>query len=309
MKILKIHFEYLRNEAHWQFLLLLQRLFESHPAVAAIVAALLDRLYELIDIEGQLVDAVRSSAYTGQLAEADRRVDRDLVGINAAVDSALHHFDPVMVEAARRMEVRLKSFRGEIEKKAYEEESAAVKILLADLNGAYAPQVDTLGLEQWVTELAAAQADFERLFILRNEEMAARPQQKLSDVRREVDTLYRRAVEQIDAYAALNGDAVTARFVSELNTEVTYFNEHARRHAKTNIDRATVASIPDQTWAGKTVVVLPDVAYEGKELVVTKDYEVSYKNSNRPGTASLTIHGKGRFKGTKTVSFNIIAPL
>jgi hypothetical protein len=307
MKILKIHFEYLRNEAHWQFLLLLRRLFDTHPAVAAIVAALLGRLYELIDIEGQLVDAVRSSAYTEQLAEADRRVDRDLVGINAAVESALHHFDSAMVEAARRLEVRLKSFRGEIEKKAYEEESAAVKILLADLNGTYASQVATLNLGAWVTELAAAQADFERLFILRNEELAARPQQKLSDVRREIDALYRRAVEQIDAYGALNGDTVTAQFVSELNREVTYFNEHARRHAKTDINRAVVASIPDQPWKNRPVVLLPDVTYEGKELVFTRDYELSYRDNDRPGTASLTIHGKGRFRGTKTVSFNIVA--
>ncbi|MDR0756837.1 MAG: DUF6261 family protein [Tannerella sp.] len=307
MKILKIHLEYLRSEAHYQFLLLLLKLFESYPAVAAIVSVLLNSIRELVNIEGQLVDAVRSSIYTEQIAEADRRVDRDLAGINAAIESALRHFDPAIVTAARRLEIRFKSFRGEIEKKAYGEESAAVKILLTDLNGVYAPQVATLSLVPWVAELEAAQAEFERLFILRNEELAARPQQKLRDVRRQIDILYRRAVEHIDAYSALNGDALTAQFVSELNSEVTYFNEHAHRHAKTDIDSAVVASIPDQPWKDRPVVLLPDVTYEGKELVFTKDYELSYRDNNRPGTASLTIHGKGRFRGTKTVSFNIIA--
>jgi hypothetical protein len=52
--------------------------------------------------------------------------------------------------------------------------------------------------------------------------------------------------------------------------------------------------------------VLPKVTYEGKELVFTKDYELSYHDNGRPGTAAVIIHGKGAFKGTKTVSFNII---
>ncbi|MDR0756641.1 MAG: DUF6261 family protein, partial [Tannerella sp.] len=255
----------------------------------------------------QLVDAVRSSEYTEELAGADRRVDRDLVGINAAVESALHHFDPAVVAAARRIEVRLKSFRGDIEKKAYEEESAAVKILVADLQGAYAPQVATLSLDAWVKELAEAQADFERIFLLRSDQRAEQPKARLRDVRKQIDAVYRQIVEQIDAYTVLHGDDLTGEFVRHLNDEIAYFTEHAHHRAKTDIDRAVVASIPDRPWEGKPVVLLPDVMYEGKELVFAKDYELSYRDNDRPGTASITIHGKGKFKGTKTVSFNIIA--
>ena len=305
MKIIKLYLYNLRAEAHYQFMLLLLKLFERYPNVAAIIAALLAPLQELIALEGQLVDAVRSSEYTEELAEADRRVDRDIVGINSAVASALHHFDPQVVEAARRVEIRLKSFRGEIEKKAYEEESAAVKILVADLQGAYAPQVTILNLTQWVTELADAQADFERLFLLRSDQRAGMPKERLKDVRKQIDALYHRIVESIDAETVVNGDSLTGEFVKRLNDEISYFKEHSHHRAKTDIDRAVVASIPDRTYAGKPVVLLPDVTYEGRELVFTVDYELSYHDNNAPGTASVTLRGKGAFKGKKTVSFNI----
>jgi hypothetical protein len=67
-----------------------------------------------------------------------------------------------------------------------------------------------------------------------------------------------------------------------------------------------VDSIADRTWEGKPVIVLPEVTFEGKELVFTGDYELSYRDNDRPGTAAVVIRGKGAFKGTKTVSFNII---
>jgi hypothetical protein len=306
MKILKVHFSHLRNEAHYQFLLLVQNLFERYPSVAAIVSELSPRFGELLTLEGQLTDAVRASEYTAELAEADRRVDRDIVGINAAVKSALHHFDPEVVKAAQSLELRLKSFRGEIEKKSYEEESAAVKILVAELQTTCSAQVAKVGIYDWVAELSAAQAVFEQLFITRNTEYANRPQQRLREVRKQIEAVYRLMAERIDAWGVINGEAASAPFVGELNKEIVYFNEHTHRHAKTDIAHAVVASIPDRPYAGEPVIVLPEVMYEGKKLVFTADYELSYKNNSAPGTASLTVHGKGAFKGEKTVSFNII---
>jgi hypothetical protein len=307
MKILTIYFTYLRAEAHYQFLLLVQKLLNTYYAVVAIVADLLPQFNELLTLESKLVDAVRASEYTAELAEIDKRIDRDIVGINAAVKSALHHFDPDVVKAAQNLELRLKSFRGEIDKKSYEEESAAVKILVADLQTTYAAQIAKVGIVEWVAELSAAQAVFEQLFITRNAELAGRPQERLSDVRKQIDAVYRLMMERIDAYNVLHtGDDTCLQFVNELNREIAYFNEHSHRHAKVDIAHAVVASIPDKPYEGEPVIVLPEVMYEGKKLVFTVDYEVSYKNNNSPGTATLTVHGKGSFKGQKIVSFNII---
>jgi hypothetical protein len=307
MKIIKVHFQNLRNEAHYQFLLLVQKLYGVYQSVSAIVKDLLATFDNLLALEGTLVDAVRASEYTLELAETDRRIDRDIVGINSVVAAALHHFDPAMVEAARHIEIRLKSFRGAIEKKSYEEESAAVKILLADLqSAAYVQQVATLNLGTWVEELTAAQAEFERLFLLRSDQRAERPAERLRDVRKQIEAVYRQIIEHIESYTVLNGDSTTGEFIRHLNDEIAYFNELPPHHAKKDIDQAVVASVPDQTYAGKPVTPLPEATYEDSELVFTRDYEVSYHDNTSPGTAALILHGKGKFGGTKTISFNII---
>jgi hypothetical protein len=306
MKINSIDLEHARNEAHYQFLLIDKKMFETHPPVAAIVAPQLANLNALIVIEGQLVDAVKASEYTEKIAEADHRRDRAIVGINTVVKSYLHHFDAGMVEAALTIEVRLKAFHGEIEKKSYEEESAAVKILVADLKSKYAQPVAVLNLTAWVNELSTAQDAFESLFTLRNTEQASKNQERLRDVRKQADTAFRDIAKRINAYTLMNGSQTCGAFINELNREIAYFNEHNHHHAKKNIEKATVASIPEQIYGGEPVIVLPEVFYEGKKLVFTVDYELSYRDNNAPGTASVVIHGKGAWKGKKNVSFNII---
>jgi hypothetical protein len=307
MKISTIKFNYLRNEAHYQFLLLVKKLFETYPAVANIPStAQLTSFYTLLALEGKLVDAVRASEFTKQLAETDERLDRALVGLNAAVNAALHHPDPAFVKAAEQLKIRLNAFRGEIEKKAYEEESAAVKILVADLKDRYKSQVNTLELGVWVTEIAAAQTLFEQIFLQRSAAYAALPQEKLVDVKKDIEAAYRQIMERIDAYTLLRGDAETGEFISRINDEIAYFNEHAHHRTKTDIDAAVVASIPDQPYEDKPVIVMPEATFNGHDLIFTVDYELSYRDNAAPGTASVTLHGKGAFKGKKTVSFNII---
>jgi hypothetical protein len=51
MKILKLHFAHLRNEVHYQFLLLVTKLFGVYPNVANIVTNLLLKFYELTALE------------------------------------------------------------------------------------------------------------------------------------------------------------------------------------------------------------------------------------------------------------------
>jgi hypothetical protein len=305
MKILALYLGRLRNEAHYQFMLLVWKLFSVYQNVASIVTTLLVELDKLITLEGQLVDLVRASRYTEELATADQTLDKYIVGFNSAINSALHHFDSSVVEAARAIAIRMKAFRKSIEKKPYEEEAAAVKILVADLKSTYQTQIDVLKLNDWVTAISTAQNEFEQLFIQRNVELANRPQEQLREVRKQADDVYHQIVERIDAFVVMNGDAACKDFIAELNKEITYFNEHAHQHAKKDISKAIVASIPDQQYAGEPVIVLPDVTYDGEKLVFSRDYEVSYKNNDKPATATLTIHGKGRFKNVLVTTFNI----
>jgi hypothetical protein len=178
------------------------------------------------------------------------------------------------------------------------------------LRGKYAEDVALLGLTVWINELEAAHVDFDQLFEQRNVEWADRPEAKLKDIRKHVDDDYRQMIERIAAAATLDDNDTYTEFVRQHNQEITYFNEHIPHHARKDITNVAVGDIPTQTHTGEPVIVIPDVFYTGEgqqtvKLVFAKDFTVTYRNNTEVGTAELILHGKGGYKGSKTVTFNI----
>ncbi|MDR0412537.1 MAG: DUF6261 family protein [Dysgonamonadaceae bacterium] len=311
MKINTFYLYHARAETHYQFMLDVAELLKKHPKVADIVSPLLPELNELLDVEGQLVDAMVKSFYTEKIADADRRRDRAVVGFNTSVRANLRHFDPEKAEAAKILNIVIKSFRNEIEKKAYKEESSAITIFVGELRGEkYAPMVARLELTDWVEELAAAEDEFRQLFNRRQSEFTARPEGRLRDVRKQLDAVYHNIVKLIMAYTALYGEDDCTKFIRRLNYLIAYNKNksHNHLHAKKNIGKANIRSIPNQVYAGEPVIVLPEVFYGGKKLVFTVDYVLSYQDNNRVGTALVVIHGKGAYEGKTFMRFNIVKP-
>jgi hypothetical protein len=82
----------------------------------------------------------------------------------------------------------------------------------------------------------------------------------------------------------------------------------------TDIAPAIIDVIATQAYTGQPVFVIPTVNLpetdrDGGEkvvsLVFTQDFTVAYRNNVNPGTATLTIHGIGKYKGEVTTTFNI----
>lgn len=74
---------------------------------------------------------------------------------------------------------------------------------------------------------------------------------------------------------------------------------------KGKISDSSISAIKTQSYTGKAVSPVPAVTYGGKKLVKNTDYTVSYSKNTAIGQASVKITGKGLYKGTKTVNFNI----
>jgi hypothetical protein len=305
MEIKKIRFGHLRNEAHYEFLVVLNNLFTKFPYVAGLINLFYQIFMSLLEKESQLVDAARKSPLTELLANADKRIDRDVFSIRGIVKAAMNHFNQAVAEAARQLEIRLKDF-GNVSQKPYEEESAAVQLLVRDFQTTFAQQVQAVEITEWIAELSAAEAEFTALFEQRNTEEADRPQGGMKDVRREIEAEYKKMIAVIQSDLNTNGDVNCGEFAIELNKEIKYFNEHIHRRTKYDINDATVESIDDQDFTDRQIIVIPTVWYGHKQLVLATDFNVSYKNNIMPGNAELTIHGVGDFKGKKTVTFNII---
>jgi hypothetical protein len=313
MKNIKaIHFSHLRNEAHYEFLWIFSHLMDEYYNVKALVADLYNAFMALLATEKKLLDAARTSALTKQIADADHRVNRAVSGIKATINAARHALDATVAEAARILYVRLREF-GNIRRKAYEEESAAVQVLLDDLNGAYAPQASLVGLQAWMMELMEAEVAFIQRYLQRSDEIAFRPQGRMTDVRRQIETAYHSMTILVDASAIVDTSGVYDDFIAKLNVQVTYFNEHNHDRARKDLsvgETCVVEPVKVQKYTEKAITPIPKACYreEGKpivELIFAKDFSVTYKNNVKVGTAYLTLHGKAGYKGQKTVTFSI----
>ena len=69
----------------------------------------------------------------------------------------------------------------------------------------------------------------------------------------------------------------------------------------------TYSEIKPQTYTGSAIKPVVTVKYGNTKLKKGTDYNISYKNNTKAGTATITITGKGNFSGTKTITFKINA--
>jgi len=316
-KIITAHLTHYRNEGHYGFMRVVLSLITASAVVRALLAVLLVRFEQLLSLAKTLVDPAHKSEYTQQIEAADQRVDRAIASIRKTVATALRHYNLEVAKAAQRLHDRLKDF-GNIARKTYEEETAAINVLLADLQGSLAQLVSLLALDGWVAELAAAEAEFEALLALRTSETTVRLQERMADVRRDMDEVYHSMVTLVNAAAVVDSNAPSTpetqaqqaqydEFIATLNTEITRFNGHADHHqTRKDIAAAVVEPIAPQPYTGEPVVLLPSLQYDSKKLVFSVDYTLSYRHNTNVGTADLIIRGKGRFKGQKVVTFSIV---
>lgn len=72
-----------------------------------------------------------------------------------------------------------------------------------------------------------------------------------------------------------------------------------------DIANATISDIPDQTYTGQGIEPAFTVTYGGATLTAGTDYTVAYSNNTDPGTATITLTGKGKYQGTVNKTFTI----
>ncbi|KIR02149.1 hypothetical protein P261_00963 [Lachnospiraceae bacterium TWA4] len=77
-------------------------------------------------------------------------------------------------------------------------------------------------------------------------------------------------------------------------------------HIQKELAKLTFGKITNVEYTGKAMT--PDVQIKDGKTVLKKntDYTLKYKNNNGVGVASVTVTGKGKYVGTKTISFTIV---
>ena len=105
--------------------------------------------------------------------------------------------------------------------------------------------------------------------------------------------------------SAGNKISTSAKYAFTPKSDVTYLASFDKITSQKNIKNATVKGIENKTYTGKALTQKITVVLDNTTLRSGTDYDVAYKNNTNPGTATLTITGKGKYKGSVSKSFKI----
>ena len=77
--------------------------------------------------------------------------------------------------------------------------------------------------------------------------------------------------------------------------------------AVTTVDmsKVSVSSVSNASYTGSAITPNPTLTYNGNILKKGTDYVISYSNNVNAGTATVTLTGKGNYKGSRSLTFKI----
>jgi hypothetical protein len=131
--------------------------------------------------------------------------------------------------AAKRLKVVFDTY-GNLAQKPLNEETSSVYNLVQDLVNTYQNEVQLTHLDEWITELEAANNAFEQLVKDRYEEGAVKTDLVMKTVRTQVDAVYKNICDRINACAFLE-DGDTSESGTLLLSFIKYFNQVIEKYA------------------------------------------------------------------------------
>jgi hypothetical protein len=301
-------FNYLPNEAHFKFFDRATKAISlAGPSVQSALALLIPELNSWFAKETACIGWYRKSELTAAIAGANRHLNNALAGFAAQVNGAHYNTTPAVATAGERLHIMLKSY-GKVTRQPYLQKVGSVKAILLHLNGDLNADVQTAGLTVWTTEIQTSLDTFIHLMEKREARMLLKPEKESLAVRREIQDVWHRIITLVNAGAALGQSPDFAALIDTLNPEIDCLNGEFH-HIRRNIADAEPAPVGQQAYTGQPCTPVPEVLYatskETIRLTLGKDFNVTYKNNVNAGNAECTIHGKGKYKGHKTVTFII----
>jgi hypothetical protein len=239
MKISKIDTNHLRNDAHFQFHTEFRDLVTKHTPQTLKIEPQFKVYLPLYDRVDEALKKIVKSEFTAKIHEADKARDEIYTGLTEMNTTALKHFSPQVRETAERLKIVFDTY-GNVANKPLNEETSAIYNLLQELQGKYASDVTTVGIEQWVTELEVRNKAFEKLVKERFDETAARTDIVLKYARAQLDLIYRSTIERINALAIVEGYDDYEAFIKTINAIIAkYAVKHHHKHRNDEDAEAT----------------------------------------------------------------------
>jgi hypothetical protein len=303
-----LYFLFLSNADHYGFFSKLQdSLSMASAELQDAVKALMPDFHTWLQREYALVFWGRKREHTKLIDEAGRKTVHVLREIFIALRITGNVLDQTIVDASWHIRGMLKSYVQE-SKTPHSRTVNNIRSMLEQLDGPYADDVVTIKLTELVDKLRTAFNEFEDLLRQRGIKPGHR-EHTIPVVRKQLQDIYHRMAHAINDGSARGESPGFAEFISKLNHEIDRLNKENIR-AKHRISAVMIDHIAPQCYTGKPVMPQPHVychhhRHGTMTIELGRDYYLTYRNNIKPGTAKCTVRGRGKFSGSKTVTFTI----
>jgi hypothetical protein len=214
----------LRNDEHYQFITDIKVLINKATAEELGIADINTSFNTAFNAEDTAMKVELGSSQSKAIRDLDAERDKTWNALSLRIDAAF--ICPVVAEAkAGEALKRVFNLYGDKRKAPYNEESAALTKLVADLlSPANKPHCETLGIIAWVEALKTQNEAFQAVLNNRNEELAGRTSGNTWAFREDVDKYYQKIVDRINSTIELNlAKPGVEKFVKEVNEKIAYY--------------------------------------------------------------------------------------
>ena len=216
MRLKSIVLVRLRNMSHFQFLRNVLAFISEAGVETLGLRALYDKLDALLKRESALLRRTDKSSLTGQIKDEDSIRDGLCRAITTITKAYLKHRLPATREAARKLKIVLDNYSN-VTRISYDEQTAAVGVLLRSLKEDHQDEVEMLRLNDFVEELERVNLLIDDLINLRMDEEAAKTKDVMKKLRPEADAVYYEIRRYIDAAVIFEGEAKYKAFIDKMN--------------------------------------------------------------------------------------------
>lgn len=241
MNIKKLHLNNLCNNEHFYFMNDFKRLMDIDPCILPGIGTLYSGFSEFFANEAEILNVSRKSILTKAMLDVNKRRGIIFRGLCLAVNSAVKHFDITKQDAAKQLQIILKT-HGNINRKNNQSRSASYIHLVYVFQEDQAANSNLSGINDWINEMQQLNSEYTALENQRYDEKSAKSPLKMTRVRTQVDASYRNIINKINALIIVNDDTTYSDFVSELNLRIDHFRQtmairkgrSAKKHKKEN---------------------------------------------------------------------------
>ena len=226
MIIIGIDLKNLRNDEYFQLMKNTVSLVNSNDASVLNVVAQNTTLNQKMQEYDTLFKKSTASEITQEIFDIDVRRDNALVGINAVITGNLYHFNPLMKAAATKLDSNLKIYGAKIISQNYQAETASIASFLGDWSGkpTLTQAVNDLNLQDWVTELEAANVLFDQKYLARTQEYGSASPENILSKREETNQAFYTLKSFLESFSVVQPSAANTKVINEINALAEQYN-------------------------------------------------------------------------------------